>query len=211
MSASLVRLCIVIPMKDPSEAKSRLGGHLPPAARAALARTLFRNTLRLVRDVAPEASILVVSRSAQIAPIADALGARVIDDPGQGLNAAVSAGVDFARGQGHGSVCVLPGDLADPEAGDLAALLARAPAGPLGVVVPSHDGGTNALLLSPPAQIGFAYGPGSFRAHQDAVVRAGLPCIAMPLESLLHDVDTVADLGPRLARGLNRSLAGWAR
>ncbi len=203
-------LCIIIPMKDPGAAKTRLGDTLPGKTRAALTRTLFRNTLRVLRTVDPALTIVVVTNSVAIHEIAAPFGVQILEDPGLGLNAAVDAGAEYAADAGYASVCVLPGDLADPLAKDLAALFATS-RGPFSMVIaPAHDGGTNALLVSPPRAIQFAYGPGSCAAHQAAAEDAKLSCVIQPLPSLLYDVDRSTDLGARLARGLNRSLGAFA-
>ncbi|MEM6711164.1 MAG: 2-phospho-L-lactate guanylyltransferase [Pseudomonadota bacterium] len=202
-------LCVVIPMKDPGEAKTRLGDTLPTKARAALARALFRQTLKTLKDVDADLHIAVVTRSPAIREICYPFRAALIDDPGTGLNDAARAGADYAAHHRFQSVCILPGDLADPSREDLTALFALPrPHGSV-TIVPSHDGGTNALIVSPPDAIQFAYGEGSSRAHQRAAEHAGLACVVKPLESLLFDVDTSSDLGSRLVRGLGKSLGAF--
>jgi hypothetical protein len=66
------------------------------------------------------------------------------------------------------------------------------------IIAPAHDGGTNALVVSPPDAMPFAYGPDSCAAHQKAAAGGGLSCLIMPLPSLLYDVDRSADLNARL-------------
>jgi 2-phospho-L-lactate guanylyltransferase len=79
------------------------------------------------------------------------------------------------------------------------------------IIAPAHDGGTNALVVTPPEAMLFAYGPDSCAAHQAQAEDAGLSCLVMPLTSLLYDVDRSSDLGARLARGLDRSLGAFAK
>ncbi|MFK7792059.1 MAG: 2-phospho-L-lactate guanylyltransferase [Devosiaceae bacterium] len=203
-------LCIVIPMKDPGEAKTRLGDTLPAKARAALARTLFRQTLRVLKSVDSSLPIVVVTSSHAIRAMCRALGVKLLDDPGEGLNAAVRYGANYAAQQGFSSICVLPGDLADPSADDLIALFAMPGKERSVIISPAHDGGTNALVVTPPNALAFEYGPGSCAAHQAAAEEAGLSCLIAPLPSLLYDVDRSSDLGLRLTRGLNRSLGAFS-
>lgn len=209
MSNALSSLCVVIPMKDPLEAKTRLGDSLPAKARAALARTLFRQTLRVLRNVDASLHIVVVTNSDAIRTICYPFHVALLDDPGEGLNAAVQAGSAYAAYHRFSQVCILPGDLADPEAADFNALFALANDEPSVVIAPAHDGGTNALLVGPPDAISFAYGPGSCAAHQAAAEAADLSCLVKPLPSLLYDVDRSSDLGARLLRGLGRSLGAF--
>jgi len=179
-------LLFIIPMKDPAVAKSRLSEVLPDAVRARLAMALFRRTLGFLAAAQPDVDVLVVSESAAIE--AEATGF-FLRQSGVGLNEAVAEGAAWAVAKGYGAICVLPADLADPSADDLARLLALG----AGIsIAPAHDGGTNALLVSPPDAISFHFGKGSCLAHQRAA--AGLPCTIMPLESFRYDIDTSADL-----------------
>ncbi len=179
-------LLFVIPMKDPALAKSRLSEVLTDAVRARLAMALFRRTLGFLAEAQPDVDVLVVSESEVIK--AETTG-YFLRQTGSGLNEAVTEGAAWAAVRGYAAICVLPADLADPSAEDLARLLALG----AGVsIAPAHDGGTNALLVSPPDAISFCYGKGSFLAHQRAA--AGQPCTIMPLESFRYDIDTSADL-----------------
>lgn len=213
MNSSTVKrsdaLCVVIPMKDPSEAKTRLGDTLPAKTRAALTRTLFRQTLRVLKSVDHNVHIVVVTNSDAIGTICLPFRVPVLADPGGGLNAAAKAGADYARHHRFTSVCLLPGDLADPSPDDLAGLFALPREDGSVIIAPAHDGGTNALLVTPPDALSFAYGPDSCAAHQAAAEEAGLSCLVTPLPSLLYDVDRSGDLGARLARGLDRSLGAF--
>lgn len=209
MSSSNASLCIVIPMKDPAEAKTRLGNTLPAKTRAALTRTLFRQTLRVLKTLDQGLHIIVVTNSDAIAEICLPFRVQVLADPGEGLNEAVKAGADYAAHHRFSSVCILPGDLADPALSDLSALLAMPREEKSVILAPAHDGGTNALVVTPPDAMTFAYGPDSCAAHQALAEKAGLSCLVMPLTSLLYDVDRSSDLGARLVRGLDRSLGAF--
>jgi 2-phospho-L-lactate guanylyltransferase len=81
----------------------------------------------------------------------------------------------------------------------LDALYELARAGEGVIIAPSHDGGTNALLLRPPHAIGFAFGEGSFARHCAMAAAAGLPCHVYESATLALDVDHPEDLA--LAQG----------
>ncbi|MDK8874572.1 2-phospho-L-lactate guanylyltransferase [Paracoccus sp. SSJ] len=190
---------VVVPMKDPSRAKTRLGEVLDPSRRARLAVTLFKLTLqRLGRAqgaVTHGFDIATVTASPAIARLARDAGIAVIDErSADGLNAAVTLAADWAALRGYASLGVLPGDLAAPTLGDLLRLLDRPAAPDLAVVCASADGGTNALILPLPARMRFRYGQGSFRAHLAEAGAAGLHTLAPALGSLRHDVDRREDL-----------------
>ncbi|MEM1289032.1 MAG: 2-phospho-L-lactate guanylyltransferase [Pseudomonadota bacterium] len=193
-----MKLCAAIPMKDPCEAKTRLGEALSNEARAGLARTLFRNTLRTVLQVEAFESVFVVTGSRDIRGLAEEFGTQVLSQQPSGLNLAANLAADAAVRQGYDGLAVIPGDLADPSVSDLVDL-ARLARPETVVIAPAHDGGTNALLVCPPKGLAFRYGAASSHAHQKAAHRAGLGCTLAVKQSLLHDIDTSDDLD-RLAR-----------
>ncbi len=186
-------LLFVIPMKDPAKGKSRLSSVLPAAARARLAMALFRQVLRFLKDHQPGHDVLVVTGSDAVAKTAVDHGAQILNETATGLNKAVSEAAIWAKTR-YKSICILPADLADPEAADLAQLLKYPRDGRFVTIAPSHDGGTNCLIASPPDVIAFRYGPGSSLAHQFEAEKCGAACTIAPLSSFAYDIDTSADL-----------------
>ncbi|VAW00094.1 hypothetical protein MNBD_ALPHA07-1934 [hydrothermal vent metagenome] len=186
-------LLFVIPMKDPTKGKSRLSLVLPAAARARLAMALFRQVLRFLNDHQPGHDVLVVTGSDAVAKTASEFGAQILNETATGLNKAVAQAAIWAK-PNYKSICILPADLADPEAADLAQLL-HFPRNERSITIaPSHDGGTNCLIASPPDVIAFRYGPGSSLAHQLEAEKCGAACTIAPLSSFAYDIDTSTDL-----------------
>lgn len=185
-------LLFIIPMKDPAQGKSRLAAVLPAAARERLAMALFRQVLAFLGANQPSQDVLVVTGSEQVKSAAGEYGAQTLAEEGQDLSSAITQAARWAKGQ-YRTICVLPADLADPDADDLAQLL-NYPREKAVTIAPSHDGGTNCLIVSPPDAIDFHYGPDSCRAHQDAAVAHGLACTIAPLSSFAYDIDTSDDL-----------------
>jgi 2-phospho-L-lactate guanylyltransferase len=97
---------------------------------------------------------------------------------------------------------VVPADLPTLSSGDVQQLLAGHRAG-VTVCPAAGDGGTNALLLSPPTAIPFLYGPQSAERHLAAARAAGVPVRTAELPAFARDVDSPDDvrwlLGQRLA------------
>ena len=194
---TLAARLVVVPMKDPSRAKTRLGEVLDPVRRAQLAVTLFQQTLRQLaraqRLATHHFELATVTASPAIAEIARATGLAVIDEGAAGdLNAAVTLAAIWATQRGYASLAVLPGDLASPSLEDLRQLLDRR--ADQTVICSSLDGGTNALLVPLPSCIRFRYGPGSFQAHLHEMRGAALQPLTPALTSLRHDVDRREDL-----------------
>ncbi len=186
-------LLFVIPMKDPLVGKSRLSSVLSAPARARLAMALFRQVLGFLKRNQPGHDILVVTGSEEVAKAATELGALILNETATGLNEAVTEAALWAK-PNYQSICILPADLADPEAADLAQLLGYPREGRTITIAPSQDGGTNCLIASPPDVIAFRYGPGSSLAHQSEAEKSHAACTIAPLSSFAHDIDTSADL-----------------
>ena len=206
MTALTQKRLVVIPMKDPSRAKTRLGAALDANGRAGIALALFRATLNHLSETLMllphgSADIAVLTSSPEISRIARRAGVALIDDEGHdGLSQSLEVAAAWGARQGYDAICILPGDLAAPKACDLARLLNHDLAQGRAVFCPSADLGTNALLAPLPCPFRFQYGPNSVVHHRRAAERAGLWPVILPLESLRIDVDTVEDLGHLLAR-----------
>ncbi|MEM8789127.1 MAG: 2-phospho-L-lactate guanylyltransferase [Pseudomonadota bacterium] len=194
---------VLVPMKDPAQAKTRLGARYDARQRAAIAWRLFRRTLSALRRTQASVpfDLAVVSTSPAIEVTARAAGALFLPQaPGcETLSQVIQTAAAWADGRGHRSLCVLPADLAAPDPADLATLLALPLEDHRAVLTPSTDMGTNALLLTPPAALPFAYGPRSFLRHWQAAETAGLNPKMLPLPSLRWDVDTTDDMARLLA------------
>ncbi len=196
---------VVIPMKDPARAKTRLDPTLSPERRATLALTLFRATVARAQEALAllpggGVEIAVVTSSPKITRLARAMGLFLIDEGApRGLSEALETAADWAAGRGYGAICVLPGDLAAPKPTELARLLAHDLSGGQMVLCPAEDLGTNALLAPLPCPFRFAYGVKSVVAHRQAAEAAGLCPVMLPLASLRADVDTADDLQHLLA------------
>jgi 2-phospho-L-lactate/phosphoenolpyruvate guanylyltransferase len=189
---------IVVPVKGTRAAKSRLG------ASAELALAIALDT---VAAVAVTARVIVVtadagSSSAAAAAAArfEALGARIVRDPGGGLNAAIRAGIAAA---GVGPVGVLLGDVPALQTAELALTLVIAERHPLAFVPDADGDGTVLITALAAADHTPEFGAGSRAAH----AAAGYLELDVPADSgLRHDVDTrkhlaalATRLGPRTA------------
>ena len=164
---------IVIPYRGDSKRR------LPASIRAAAAVAMLGD---VVAAAAEAGRVVVVTDDASVVP----RGVEVVPDPGDGLSAAVAAGL--ARVDGHALVvnadlpCATPGSIERLAAAGLA-------------LVEAADGTTNALSLPDPAVFAPLYGPGSaarFRAHA--------PFEAVPIPELAEDVDTGEDLERLVSR-----------
>ena len=198
----------VIPVKPLERALGRLGEVLDAAARRDLQWEMLGAVLRACTEATRVERVVVVTADRAVGGLARAFGARVVPDhrPPRGMNAAVIAGCDVAAAAGARAALVLTADLPLASAGDLDAVVARAPDAPGVVCVPSRDGtGTNALLLCGPRVLEPRLGPHSLAAHTAQARARGLALVRWEAPALALDVDTPEDLAV-----LGDIAPGWA-
>lgn len=119
-------------------------------------------------------------------------------EPGSRLEPMLNRALDRARSvamqHGADAILILPADLPCVQPQDLLDLHAAARAGAQMVIVPSRDGGTNALLLHPPTNLQFAFGRKSFQRHRRQAEAANVPYRIVHSTRLAFDLDQPQDL-----------------
>ena len=175
----------LVPVKGFSAAKARLAPALGPSERALFARSMAEHVLGAIAPLVTA----VVCDNPEVAAWAVERGALLLEEPGLGLNGAVTAGVYALAEAGADEVLVVHADL--PLASGLAGL-----AGHDGVtLVPDRrEDGTNVACVPAHAGFRFSYGPGSFRRHCDEAARLNLDLRVVHDLVLAWDVDVPADI-----------------
>jgi len=196
------RLIALVPVRSIEGAKSRLGDVLDAEERRDLVVRMLERTIRAATGSARIAATIVVSADPLAREIAEAAGARAIDDPGLGLVEALDEARRAALEAGATAVLVVPIDLAEVSSVALDAAIDTAfagdsygdPSAPLVALVPDrHHRGTNVLLLRPPDAIGFSFGGDSRAAHAGRAGDAGVRFVELG-GPLVVDLDTPEDL-----------------
>jgi 2-phospho-L-lactate guanylyltransferase len=188
-------LMAVIPVKSLPGAKQRLAAALPAAARRELVCRMLAQALDALA-AAGIAQRVVATRDPALAALATGRGAVVFDPGAEGdLNAAATACAAYAKQQGAMSLLLLAGDLPWIAADDVGALLDAASEAKV-VIAEAKDGGTNALLLTPPDAIPFAFATAAPSAarHAELAVARGLTVRTIRRPGLARDIDLPADL-----------------
>lgn len=187
-------LWLIIPVKPFGEGKSRLASMLSTDLRAEFSRRWLTHVLEIATTWGQFAGMAVVSRDAAVLEVGRAYGALPVVEVGDDLNAALrQAGASVAAAGAQG-VLVLPSDLPLLTLDDLDALQELAAQGNGVIIAPSHDEGTNALLLRPPDAIPYAFGVGSFARHLALANAAKLPSHVYRSPTLALDIDRPEDL-----------------
>lgn len=179
---------VLVPVKSFSEAKRRLAPALDRHQRAELARTMAERVLAAAAPL----PVAVVCDDPLVAEWARAHGAAVIDEPGRGLDGAVTAGVAWLEHAGADEVVVAHADL--PMAANLVDLTGFAG---ISLVPDRRRDGTNVVCLPAGSGFRFAYGPGSFARHLAEAMRLDMAFRVLDEPQLAWDVDVPADLAGR--------------
>jgi len=188
-----MRACL-IPVKELAHAKERLAPLLDHADRRRLTLAMLADVLDAAKASAALDLIAVVSRDDEALAAARDAGAVPLKeaDGVWGLNAALEFG--RLRLEGARQLLVLPCDIPLLTAADVACLVDAVVRAPAVALVPSPNGGTNALAMSPADLIAFRFGHRSASAHQEGARRAAADFRRLHLPRLALDVDTPADL-----------------
>lgn len=181
-AAAASRVALVIPVRGGDRGKSRLD--VEQARRSALAAAFALDTVAAARAADRVGELVVVGSLAE--PIA---GVRVIADPGDGLLAAVAAGL-AALPSGAPSA-VLLGDLPALRPSELDEALAAAAAHDRAFVPDAEGSGTALIVARAGVLHAPAFGPDSAAGHR----ATGYVELSLPAGSgLRRDVDTIEQL-----------------
>ena len=180
--------------------KQRLAGVLDPAQRRALVLAMTGDVLEALAASPGIDGVAVTTTDPDLAALAGQFGARIIMEQGSGgLNAALSHASGLLMADGVATLLILHGDVPTVTPGDIAALLAGHQRG-VTIARAASDGGTNALLLTPPDAIPLHFGKDSCAAHLAAANQAGIAARTLAIPGLSYDIDEPEDLA-QLAKG----------
>ena len=186
---------VVIPVKRFSNAKTRLSGVLSEAERESLAQSMLNDVLRAVGDARGVDGVVVVSHEVRARYAVERIGGLFVEESSDGLNAALRQSADWLNTHGQRGLLIVPGDVPLISSTEVDMLLDAHQGAPAVTLVPDRErDGTNALAMTPPDVIPFAFGRGSFEHHQDAALAAGISPQVENLPGFALDIDNVMDL-----------------
>ncbi len=193
MSCSKKVLAVLL-AKNTAQSKSRLGGVLDARERAGLSMAMIRDVLDALKRVALISQLVMLTQDKELAGISQQQGVQVWhEDPQKTLLENLECLASKATAQAFELMLVLPNDIPLLSPIDIAALISQHRGG-VSLCAAQRDGGTNALLVSPPNAIPFLYGENSAEKHLQAASIRGLPAHKIHCPSLLNDIDTPDDL-----------------
>jgi 2-phospho-L-lactate/phosphoenolpyruvate guanylyltransferase len=201
----------LVPLKAFALAKTRLDGVLTRGECAQLAEHMARDVLRALKATPEIAGLGILGNGPGLCELAAEAGARHLPEPeGGDYRSALAAAATELTQHGTGRLLVLPGDLPTLSSAAVRALLASHREG-VTVCTAARDGGTNALVLTPPDAIPFLFGPDSARRHLEAATAAGIPGRAASLPAFTRDIDTPDDLQWLLGQRIACATLAWLK
>ncbi len=207
--------CALVPVKPFDAAKTRLASVLSREECATLARRMLGDLLAAL-DAAPQiSSIAVLSGESRLPALpAGKPGFHFSEAPGEDWCTALSRAAAALAAHGIRQLLVVPADLPTVTAGDIGTLIAGHVAtarGGVTVCPARRDGGTNALLVTPPTAIPFLYGPDSAARHLAAAAARHLPARQADVAAFAHDIDTVDDVDWLLGQRQACATLAWLK
>lgn len=194
---------LLVPIKDPTQAKTRLAELLSEDERRRLAWAMFEDVSHAVTAARKPDRVAVVTSFKPAIDRARKLGWDVLIEDSQ---ISESASVDWAsrilNDRGFDAVMRLPADLPLVRAQDIDDLLSIELESPGALLVPSREGtGTNAIIRTPPGLFPSRFGPNSLALHKQEAARIGVECVVVNNVRVALDIDEPADVELLLERG----------
>ena len=194
---------LLIPVKVPTYAKTRLAGLLSEDERRRLAWSMFEDVSRAATMARKPERVVIVTSYGPAIEYARSLGWDILVE---GSQTSESASIDWASRvlskQGFDSVMRLPADLPLVTAEDIDSLLSIELKSPGALLVPSRDGtGTNAIIRTPPALFPSRFGPNSLALHRHEAEQVGVECLIIDNIRIALDIDDPADVELMLEQG----------
>ena len=186
---------ILVPVKNLSAAKQRLGDILDQPSRTRLAQAMLQDVLGTLHGWKECPPVAVVTSDPFAIALASELQFEIIPDPDNpGETGAIEMATRICIERRVDNTIVIPGDIPLIQGWELAEILKHAPA--IGsVLVPAADGrGTNAAFRRPADLFPLRFGNDSFKPHRAAAKATGKPCVVLELPGIAVDVDNPEDL-----------------
>jgi len=183
-----------LPVKHLRDAKYRLAPVLAPAQRSRFAFLMYNDVLEILDLSSVVEGITVVSSDRTVIELARQYKAGTVftaSDSGYSEDAA--RGIDSVPAGAAENIAVLPADVPQLAETDLTALDEAHEHG-ITLCPALIDGGTNALVFTPPLAVPLVFGPESLARYEQQALDQGIPVRILPVSGLQRDIDRPADL-----------------
>jgi len=200
MPSRVESIWAVVPVKDFSRAKGRLGKFMGASDRTRLARAMAQDVIAALKCSNAADRLCMLSDSPGTRELAVHLGATWLDENRvaalPGLNAGIAGVAHLAGRSGATALLVTHADMPLLTAADILHVVSvwHSLKGDQRVVMArSHDGGTNILLAEHAEAFAYQYGPDSHARHLRECARRQCVAATVELPGAALDIDTVDD------------------
>lgn len=183
-------LWALVPLKTLGRGKTRLIPELPARSRQQLVETMLARVMGALSASKLVDHIAIVGTN----PLHCPPGVLHLQDPGKGLNEALTMSSRQLQATGAEELLVMHADLPLVCTADIDDLIRSGRRGGLALASDRHGHGTNAIYMSQPDILPFSFGHYSLRRHVASAEAAGLTPVLSRAPGLLLDIDTAEDL-----------------
>jgi 2-phospho-L-lactate guanylyltransferase len=188
------KIWALLPVKAFAKAKTRLRPALTADQCAALAKHMATDVVTALQNASMLQGITLLGEEPVVADFARELDCDYLAEAsGTDVSSKLDNAADYLKLAGVDVLLVLPSDLPMLSSADIDQLLNRHKGG-VSICPASSDGGTNALVMSPPGAIKFCFGRQSAKRHLEAADGAELRTEKISHTAFSRDIDTPEDL-----------------
>jgi 2-phospho-L-lactate/phosphoenolpyruvate guanylyltransferase len=186
----------VVPVKETTLAKQRLGNAVPLELKPRLALAMAEDLLAALAAAPALRGIVVVTIDPAVNELAGRYGARVLAEGARdGQTGAVRAAAHALAREDRAAMLTVAADVPLVTAEEIWVLIEAHDRTPDFLIAPAHDGrGSNAVLCAPPELVALQFGDDSFVPHVEAARRLGLEPKVIRLAGIGLDIDRPRDL-----------------
>jgi 2-phospho-L-lactate guanylyltransferase len=187
----------VVPVKSLQKSKTRLSGLLSSQERQSLTLTMLQDVLNAIKNSRVNRT-LVVGSDLVVQQLAVDFGAGFLEEQLQGLNNAVNQANNWCIANNADSMLVLPVGIPLIDKNDINEIVELGENYNSVVISPSKNGGTNALLQTPPGILSPRFGSDSFVSHYNQALIRHIQARIYWSPRVMLDIDSEIELGQLL-------------
>lgn len=189
----------VVPVKTLLKSKTRLSNFFSMQERPLFTLAMLEDVLTALKSSKVN-SFIIVSSDSTVEELVKSFGMTFINENQKGLNQALNQATKWCILNNAERVLVLPADVPLITSTDINNIVKMAQNNTM-VISPSQNGGTNALLQTPPGIVSPSFGPGSFKKHINKALAKHVQAKIYVSSNVILDIDSERDLEQLLKGG----------
>ncbi len=182
----------VVPVKSLLKSKTRLSNFFTLRERPLFTLAMLEDVLNALQSSKVNKTVVVSSDTA-VEGLVKNFGMTFLKETQGGLNRALNQATKWCVRNRAEQVLVLPADVPLITSKDVNKLLKMALKNSV-VISPSRNGGTNALLQTPPGIVSLSFGHDSFKKHVDKALAKQVQVKIYVSSNVMLDIDSERDL-----------------